>query len=163
ARRGPPARRRRAGTRRLAEEARGTDPLAALEAGPVAAARLAWAGFHRGLGGLLRCGLARRALGLARLRCGRRGAASARDPEEAAAIVRACAAEGVAVVPFGAGSGVCAGVLPSPRMVILDLKRMTRWRGLDGAGARFEVEAGATGITLEEQLQRRGHTLGHFP
>jgi alkyldihydroxyacetonephosphate synthase len=83
--------------------------------------------------------------------------------EEVSSIVRACAGEGIPVVPFGAGSGVCAGVLPHPKMVVLDLKKMTRWRSLDAESRRFTVEAGAMGITLEEQLQRRGHTLGHFP
>ena len=46
--------------------------------------------------------------------------------EEVAAVVRFCAAEGVPLVPFGAGSGVCGGVLPDRRTVILDLKRMRR-------------------------------------
>jgi alkyldihydroxyacetonephosphate synthase len=82
--------------------------------------------------------------------------------EEVAELVRFCAGEGVPLVPFGAGSGVCAGILPNPRVVVCDLKRMKRWRVLDG-GELLDVEAGAMGITLEEDLQARGHTLGHFP
>ncbi|UQA60900.1 FAD-binding oxidoreductase [Polyangium aurulentum] len=83
--------------------------------------------------------------------------------EEVAEVVRFCAQEGYPLVPFGAGSGVCAGVLPDPRTVILDLKRMSRVRSLDGAIPSIEVEAGALGIRLEEDLQARGFTLGHFP
>jgi alkyldihydroxyacetonephosphate synthase len=83
--------------------------------------------------------------------------------QEVAEVVRFCAQEGYPLVPFGAGSGVCAGILPDPRTVILDLKRMSRVRSLDGATPSIEVEAGALGIRLEEDLQARGFTLGHFP
>ncbi len=83
--------------------------------------------------------------------------------EEAAAIVRWCAREGVPLVPFGAGSGVCGGILPDERTVVLDLKKMRRWRKLDRDMPTLDVEAGAMGITLEEDLQRAGFTIGHFP
>ena len=82
--------------------------------------------------------------------------------EEVAAVVRFCASEGVPLVPYGAGSGVCGGVLPDPRTVVLDLKRMSAWRSLDRAPS-LDVEAGALGIRLEEDLQSAGFTLGHFP
>lgn len=83
--------------------------------------------------------------------------------EEVASVVRFCAEEGVPLVPFGAGSGVCGGVLPDRRTVILDLKRMHRWRSLDRAAPTLEVEAGALGVRLEEDLNVQGFTLGHFP
>lgn len=83
--------------------------------------------------------------------------------EDVAAIVRFCANEGVALVPFGAGSGVCAGVLPTPRTIVLDLKRMRRVRALDREDPSIEVEAGALGIRFEEELNAEGFTLGHFP
>lgn len=83
--------------------------------------------------------------------------------EELSSIVRWCAGEGVPIVPFGAGSGVCGAVLPDERTVVVDLKRMTRWRSLDVEAMTLDVEAGAMGITLEEDLQRKGFTIGHFP
>lgn len=83
--------------------------------------------------------------------------------EQVAEVVRAARARGVPVVPYGAGSGVCAGVLPRPDAVVLDLKRMTRWRRLDAEVPSLEVEAGHMGLPLEEGLGRRGLTLGHFP
>jgi alkyldihydroxyacetonephosphate synthase len=83
--------------------------------------------------------------------------------EEVASVVRFCAAEGVPLVPFGAGSGVCGGVLPDPRTVVLDLKRMNRARSIDEGAPLLRVEAGALGIRLEEDLNARGFTLGHFP
>jgi alkyldihydroxyacetonephosphate synthase len=86
-----------------------------------------------------------------------------RSTEEVARLVERCAREGIPVVPFGAGSGVCGGVLPDPRTVVLDLKRMSRMRIDPEHGPSVEVEAGAMGIRLEEDLQARGYTLGHFP
>jgi alkyldihydroxyacetonephosphate synthase len=86
-----------------------------------------------------------------------------RDAEEVAAVVRFCADEGVPLVPFGAGSGVCGGVLPDPRTIVLDLKRLDRWRKLDTDALSLEVEAGALGIRLEEDLEAKGFTTGHFP
>ncbi|MEZ4294453.1 MAG: FAD-binding oxidoreductase [Polyangiaceae bacterium] len=83
--------------------------------------------------------------------------------EEVARVVRFCADEGVPLVPYGAGSGVCGGVLPDPRTVVVDLKRMARWRSLDRATPSLDVEAGVLGIRLEEDLQAAGFTLGHFP
>jgi alkyldihydroxyacetonephosphate synthase len=83
--------------------------------------------------------------------------------EDVARIVRWANETGTPIVPFGAGSGVCAGILPSERMIVLDLKRMTRWRALDENARTLEVEAGHMGLPLEEELARRDLTLGHFP
>jgi alkyldihydroxyacetonephosphate synthase len=79
------------------------------------------------------------------------------------AIVRWAAARRVPLVPFGAGSGVCGGILPSADVVVVDLKRMTAWRALDAEAPSLDVEAGALGLPLEEALVRKGFTLGHFP
>jgi alkyldihydroxyacetonephosphate synthase len=83
--------------------------------------------------------------------------------EEVARLVRWAAGQGVPLVPFGAGSGVCAGVLPSEDVVVVDMKRMARVRALDAEAPSLEVEAGHMGLPLEEALGRRGFTLGHFP
>jgi alkyldihydroxyacetonephosphate synthase len=48
-------------------------------------------------------------------------------------------------------------------MVVVDLKRMSRWRALHETAPSLDVEAGAMGLPLEEELVRRGYTLGHFP
>jgi alkyldihydroxyacetonephosphate synthase len=86
-----------------------------------------------------------------------------RTTEEVAAIVRFASREGVPIVPYGAGSGVCAGILPDARTIVIDLKRLERWRALDPSEPSLEVEAGAMGIRLEEELAGKGYTLGHFP
>jgi len=85
------------------------------------------------------------------------------NTEDVAAIVRFCAKEGIPLVPFGAGSGVCGGVLPDERTVVLDMKRLDRIRRLDEQARTLDIEAGALGVRLEEDLNARGYTLGHFP
>lgn len=83
--------------------------------------------------------------------------------EQVAQLVRWCARQGVELVPFGAGSGVCSGVLPGPDTVVLDLKKLDRWRRLDPEQGIIETEAGVQGIRLEEELNPQGWTVGHYP
>ena len=83
--------------------------------------------------------------------------------EDVSALVKWAYARAVPLVPFGAGSGVCAGILPHEDVVVVDLKRMSRWRHLDLRAPLLDVEAGQMGMPLEEELQRKGFTLGHFP
>lgn len=83
--------------------------------------------------------------------------------EDVARVVRWAYETDTPIVPFGAGSGVCAGVLPTERMIVLDLKKMDRFRRFDGEARVVDVEAGHMGLPFEEELDRRGFTLGHFP
>ncbi len=73
------------------------------------------------------------------------------------------AERGIHVVPFGAGSGVCGGVLPDAGSVVMDLKRMRAIRRVDTDRLLCEAEAGILGQHLEDGLDARGFTLGHFP
>jgi alkyldihydroxyacetonephosphate synthase len=83
--------------------------------------------------------------------------------EEVAAIVRLCVRTGTPIVPFGAGSGVCGGALPIHGGLVVDLKRMRRLVALDATAGEATFEAGVIGDHLEHELNRRGHTMGHFP
>lgn len=83
--------------------------------------------------------------------------------EQVAAIVAWAAEQGTPVVPFGAGSGVCAGVSPNDDVIVMDLKRLGRIRAIDRDAPLVDVEAGAMGVPLEQALERAGYTLGHFP
>lgn len=82
--------------------------------------------------------------------------------EQLAALARFARAEGFDLVPFGAGSGVCGGVDPGERTIVVDVKKMRDF-SIDPAGPSLDVGAGAMGITLEEDIQRAGYTIGHFP
>ncbi len=71
------------------------------------------------------------------------------------------------LIPYGAGSGVCGGTIPSdttarPR-VIIDLKRMKRVLEIDRKTMTVAAEAGIIGENLERALNQEGFTLGHFP
>jgi len=82
--------------------------------------------------------------------------------EHVVALTRFAKNEGLALVPFGAGSGVCGGVEPSDSTIVVDLKKMRSW-SIDRSPPLIDVGAGALGITLEEDLEREGFTIGHFP
>jgi alkyldihydroxyacetonephosphate synthase len=86
-----------------------------------------------------------------------------RDDDEVQAVVRAARVERRAVVPFGAGSGVCGGISPTSTAWVLDVKRMDRVVSLDKERRTVTVEAGMIGDRLERALNARGFTLGHFP
>jgi len=89
------------------------------------------------------------------------------DAEEVAAILRACAEERVAVVPFGGGTSVVGGVEPlrggCDAVVALDLARLDRLLAVDPVSLTATVQAGMTGPALEEALAAHELTLGHFP
>lgn len=82
---------------------------------------------------------------------------------QVSALVRWAAASRTPIVPFGAGSGVCAGVLPRPDVVVVDMKRLARIRHLATEGPTVVAESGCMGMPFEEHVNRHGFTLGHFP
>jgi alkyldihydroxyacetonephosphate synthase len=80
--------------------------------------------------------------------------------DDVVALVELSRAEGMPLVPFGAGSGVCGAIAPDERTLVVDTKRM---RSVERRGDVLEVGPGALGILLEESLGRSALTLGHFP
>jgi alkyldihydroxyacetonephosphate synthase len=86
-----------------------------------------------------------------------------RTTEEVAAVASYCAERGIAMVPFGAGSGVCGGILPGQDSLVVDVKRMEAFRRIDRDARVVDVETGHMGVPFEERLARAGLTLGHFP
>ena len=71
---------------------------------------------------------------------------------EVAAVVKACAAAGVPMVPQGGNTGLVMGSTPddSGREVVLSLQRMNKVRQMDAANATVTVEAGC----VLERLQQ---------
>lgn len=86
-----------------------------------------------------------------------------RDAEAVRRVVAICREAGVPLIPYGAGSGVCGGTIPVQGGVVLDLKRMNRLVEVDELSMTAVVEAGMIGRHLENALNERGYTLGHFP
>lgn len=80
--------------------------------------------------------------------------------EDVAALVGVARREGVPLVPFGAGSGVCGAIAPDARTLVVDTKRL---RSVERRGDALVLGPGTLGILLEEALGRKSLTLGHFP
>jgi alkyldihydroxyacetonephosphate synthase len=87
--------------------------------------------------------------------------------EEVRRILAICSEARLACVPFGGGTSVVGGVEPKAAglngAVSLDLARLGRLREWDEHSLTATLEAGMTGPRAEEELARRGLTLGHFP
>ena len=83
--------------------------------------------------------------------------------DEVASLVRLCAAEGVPLIAYGAGSGVCGGTVPLHGGLVVDMKRLDAVGEVDRVDRLVTVGAGALGQHLEDRLGRQGYTLGHFP
>ena len=80
---------------------------------------------------------------------------------EVAAVVRACAAAGVSIVPQGGNTGLVVGSVPddSGKQVVLSLTRMNRVRAIDGANLTMTVEAGCVLQTLQDAAEKAGFLL----
>jgi alkyldihydroxyacetonephosphate synthase len=119
----------------------------------------------------LRHAVGRGYVDLARLRSGRLDDApdAVLVPADAAAVGRligACAANGVAVVPFGGGTSVVGGVEPlrgsHAALISLDLTAL-REVTIDHTALTARLGAGLRGPEAEAALGAEGLTLGHFP
>ncbi len=108
---------------------------------------------------------------LARLRGGRLEAAPDAvllpgDAEIVQRVLEICAAEGIAVVPFGGGTSVVGGVAPlrgrHSRLISLDLARL-RGVDIDRRSLTARLGAGLRGPEAETALNAEGVVLGHFP
>ncbi|MBX9687521.1 MAG: FAD-binding oxidoreductase, partial [Candidatus Obscuribacterales bacterium] len=71
--------------------------------------------------------------------------------------------ERVAVVPYGAGSGVCAGAKAGRAAIVLSLRRMNRVIELNEKALTVTVQPGMIGAEFEAYLNKRGYSMGHFP
>ena len=72
----------------------------------------------------------------------------------------------IAVIPYGGGTSVVGHINPEAgerAVLTIDMSRMDQLIELDRDSQIATFGAGAPGPLLEEQLQREGYTLGHFP
>jgi len=80
------------------------------------------------------------------------------DTAQVAAVVKACAAAGTAIVPQGGNTGLAVGAIPddSGTQVVLSLTRMNAVRGIDAANLTMTVDAGCVLQSLQEAANREG-------
>jgi alkyldihydroxyacetonephosphate synthase len=89
------------------------------------------------------------------------------DEDDLTAVVRAAIDADAVVIPFGGGTNI-AGSLEAPDdeerdIVSVDLGRMDKVLAIDDASRLARVQPGVFGPHLEQQLNARGWTVGHFP
>ena len=84
-------------------------------------------------------------------------------PEAAAAVVRWCAAHGVAIVPQGGLTGLVGGAASRPGELILSTARLTRIEAIDPLARTATVEAGVTLEALQAAAAAHGLTPGIDP
>jgi FAD/FMN-containing dehydrogenase len=70
--------------------------------------------------------------------------------DETAAVVRACAETGAAIVPQGGNTGLCGGATPTGDEVVIVLTRLNRVRAIDPDNNSITVEAGCTLHAVQE-------------
>ena len=80
---------------------------------------------------------------------------------EVADVVRACAAQGVAIVPQGGNTGLVGGGVPdaSGTQLLLSLQRMNRIRAFDADNLTLTAEAGCVLQSLQQAAAERGLRL----
>ena len=81
--------------------------------------------------------------------------------------MQAALAADAVVIPFGGGSSI-SGSLEAPAgetrpVISVDLERLGKVLSIDEQSRLARVQSGVFGPQLEEQLQARGYTLGHYP
>jgi alkyldihydroxyacetonephosphate synthase len=91
-----------------------------------------------------------------------------RDERDVERVLEWCAAERVALIPYGGGTSVVGGVQPAVDgsyngAISLDMGALGRVLEVDSVSRAARIQAGVLGPALERQLGEHGLTLRHFP
>lgn len=76
--------------------------------------------------------------------------------DEVARVMAFCHAEGVPVVPRGAGTSLCGGAIPNEDCVVLGVAKMSRVLDVDYANRTARVQAGITNIAISQHVGEEG-------
>lgn len=85
------------------------------------------------------------------------------NEKELSAVLALASDQKLAVIPYGAGSGVLGGALPVCGEVTIDLKNLNAAIEIDEENMMATVGAGTNGGSFEEYLNAQGFTCGHHP
>ncbi len=87
--------------------------------------------------------------------------------EQIEALVEAAAKHGAMLVPYGGGTNVTDALRCNPAekrfICAVDMRRMNRVLWIDPTNRMAEIQAGAVGRHIQEQLARYGFMMGHEP
>jgi len=76
--------------------------------------------------------------------------------EEVSRVMAFCHAEGVPIVPRGAGTSLCGGAIPNEDCVVLGVAKMSRLLAVDYANRSARVQAGITNIAISQNVGEHG-------
>ncbi|MCZ6725667.1 MAG: FAD-binding protein, partial [Thaumarchaeota archaeon] len=82
---------------------------------------------------------------------------------QASGVVRALYDSGVAMVPYGGGTGLMGGALPLSANVCVSMRKMNKILDVDKVAKTFVVQSGVILGDLEKELNRSSLILGHDP
>ncbi|HIG67239.1 MAG TPA: FAD-binding oxidoreductase [Porticoccaceae bacterium] len=94
------------------------------------------------------------------------GVASPESPEQVRQLLNHVKANDIVVIPYGGGTSVVGHINPeeSERPVLtIDMGKMNQLLNIDTESQLATFGAGIAGPAVEEALNKRGFTLGHFP
>ena len=87
--------------------------------------------------------------------------------EQVIALTKLAQEHNVVLVPFGGGTNVSHALEcpeDEPRAIVsVDLRRMNKILEIDEINRIAHIQAGGVGQDLQEELEKRGYTLGHEP
>jgi len=79
------------------------------------------------------------------------------------AVLRWAAARDIAITPMGGATGMCGALAPAAGELVLDMGGFDRILEIDERNLICRCEAGVNGYVLEQALNAKGLTLGHYP
>jgi glycolate oxidase len=83
--------------------------------------------------------------------------------EEVSRLVALAAREKIPITPRGAGTGFVGGAVAIKGGIVLDLMEMNKIVNIDEGNYHVTAEAGTNILAIEDQLNKRGLTLGFDP
>lgn len=87
--------------------------------------------------------------------------------DDVVAILSIASQHNIIVIPFGGGSNIagCVEAIETANraVITLDMREMNKVLAIDKKSLTARIQAGTMGPILEEQLNKAGVTLGHFP
>ena len=94
------------------------------------------------------------------------GVAFPKSIEEVQALLAFASKNEINVIPYGGGTSVVGHINPEKTgklNLTISMSKMTKLIELDPISLLAKFESGASGPQIEEQLNKEGFTLGHFP
>lgn len=84
------------------------------------------------------------------------------NTEEVSEVVKISRKFNIPIIPMSGGSGVVGGIIATQGGILVNLEKLKTIE-IDEDNMMVNVGAGVKGIELEEALNKKGYTTGHYP